>query len=158
MKTNGFTKIELLIVGIIAVLIIGFDIGLILYLNLKVRDLQVLSDIRQIQSGLDAYLVINSKYPEIAGKVNLNDDYLGTEKLCADGFKRANDRCSKVILNRMPYSQKGSESPYKYQLIAEGSNFQIEFELKTNFKSLGLTKGLNCADNSGIKSQACSNS
>ncbi|MCX6740275.1 MAG: type II secretion system protein [Candidatus Parcubacteria bacterium] len=157
MKQNGFTKIELLVVIILILFMIVLDIVFVLYLNQKSRDIQVLSDIKQIQNGLDLYLANNTTYPETNGKVPLNDNYLGTEKLCTDGFKRYDDKCSKIIFNYMPFSQyqNANEKPYYFQTISIGLDYQLEFELKTNFKDLGLKKGINCASSIQILSQPC---
>jgi type II secretory pathway pseudopilin PulG len=150
---NGFTKIELIIVIFLIIVMIAFDIIIVLYLNVKTRDIMVLSDIKQIQSGLDTYLVENSEYPIATEPVNLNDVYASTEKLCSDGFKKNTDQCGRLILNVVPNSDLANGNIYKYQ--SDGQNYKIEFSLKGNFKAQELSRGINCATNNQILSQAC---
>lgn len=154
MKQKGFSTIELIIAVFLVLAVIAIDIIVIWYLNLKSRDIAVLSDIKQIQSGLDLYLDINTHYPLAGEPINLNDAYAGTEKLCADGFKKNSDNCSRVILSPVPNSDLKKGNIYKYQ-SADGLNYKIEFNLKTNFKAQNLSQGLNCATNSQILSQPC---
>lgn len=153
MNKNGFTKIELIIVIFLIIIMIGFDIAMVLYLNLKSRDIAVLSDINQIQSALDVYLIENSQYPIAPEPVNLDDVYAGTEKLCVDGFKKKTDSCKRIILAPIPNSDLLAGNIYKYQ--SDGQNYKIEFVLKGNFKAQELSRGINCATNLQILSQAC---
>ena len=154
MKKNGFTQIELIIVIFLLIIMIAVDIAVVLYLNLKSRDIAVLSDIKQIQSGLDAYLIVNSQYPVASEPVNLNDVYANTEKLCTDGFKKRTEKCSQEILAPVPNSDLLAGNIYKYQSV-DGQNYKLEFILKTNFKAQGLSRGQNCAANNQILSQPC---
>lgn len=153
MTKNGFTKIELIIVIFLLILMIAVDIAIVLYLNLKSRDIEVLNDLKQIQSGLDVYLGENSQYPIFSEPVNLNDVYAGTEKLCVEGFKKKNFQCSRLILASIPNSDLAAGNIYKYQ--SDGKEYKIEFSLKGNFKAQNLSKGLNCATNNQILNQAC---
>ncbi|MCX6743075.1 MAG: hypothetical protein NT116_02445 [Candidatus Parcubacteria bacterium] len=155
MSSKGFTKIEVLIVAIIALIIITVDIFVILYLNKKNQDIQTLLEVSQIRSGLEVYLMANNYYPVAEAPVVLNDDYQGTEKLCIEGFKKISDQCQKNILNSIPnfYIKQGNS--YTYKSIDNNKNFQVEFNLLNNFKELGLLKGKNCATNTQINSQPC---
>jgi len=152
---NGFTKIEVLIVGIIALLIIGFDVFINLYLNDKGYDVQTLTEISQIRSGLETFLLENDYYPIKASQVNLNDSYAGTQKLCQEGFKKYTDSCKVAILDPIPNYYADQGNVYIYKSSADKKNYQIEFTLKTDFKAQGLTKGKNCAANFQITSQPC---
>jgi type II secretory pathway pseudopilin PulG len=154
MKKNGFTKIELLIVIFLMIVMIGVDIAVVLYLNQKSRDIAVLSDIKQIQNGLDDFLLVNSTYPLSTEAVNLNDVYANTEKLCTDGFKKASEKCVRTILASLPNSDLANGNIFKYQSL-DGLDYKIEFILKTNFKAQGLTIGKNCATSTQILSQPC---
>lgn len=154
MKKNGFTQIELLIVIFLMIIMIAFDIAIVLYLNLKNRDLGVINDIKQIQSGLDAYLIKNSQYPVAGEAINFNDVYASTQKLCAEGFRKKVEKCNQEILAPIPNSDMNSGNIYIYQ-SEDGQNYKIEFTLKTNFKALGLARGKNCALNNQIISQPC---
>jgi len=152
---RGFTKIEVLIVGIIALIIIGIDVFVISYFNNKSRDIQILSEISQIRSGLETFLMANNFYPISESPVELNDDYAGTEKLCFEGFKKLSDPCQKVILSTVPNFFVNQGNIYKYKSTENNKNYQIEFTLQTNFKELGLKKGTNCANNLQIITQPC---
>lgn len=155
MRFNGFTKIELLIAVSLILVVIIVDIIVVNYLDKKERDVQVLSEISQIQSGLELYLQLNNYYPEKTEKINLNDTNLGTERLCLEGFRRLSDSCEKIIINKIPNHYKSDGNVYIYQSVDNGKNYKIEFTLKSNFKALGLAKGKNCADNFQIVSQPC---
>lgn len=149
---NGFTKIEVLIFILLIVIVVAMDIFVILYLNTKNRDIQVLSEVDQIRSGLEVYLLKNNKYPGLEDIMVLNDNYQGTEKLCSNGFKKKTDDCIRDILNPIP-NQYGSV--YRYRANQAASDYMLEYELKTNFKSLGLSKGKICVTNLQILSQPC---
>jgi len=152
---RGITKIEILIVIFLVVIIIAADIFAAQYLNKKSRDINILSDINQIRSSLEAYLMINSHYPKASEVISLNDSYLGTEKLCADGFKRLSDICPKTLLKPVPNTYFNEGNVYSYKSTDNDSNYQIQFTLNTNFAKFGLKKGVNCAINTTITSAAC---
>jgi len=155
MSSRGFTKIEILVVSLVALIIIIIDVFVVLYLNTKQRDVQVLSEISQIRSGLETFLLYNNFYPNAPSPVALNDDYANTEKLCADGFKKISAQCQKNILNPVPNFYFSQDNTYTYKSSVDNKNYQIEFNLRTNFKKLGLQKGKNCATNTQLASQAC---
>lgn len=149
---NGFTKIEVLIFILLIVIVVAMDIFVILYLNAKNRDIQVLSEVDQIRSGLEVYLLKNNKYPGIEDIMVLNDNYQGTEKLCTDGFKKITDNCVRNILNPIPNQYS---SIYRYKSDQAANDYMLEYELMTDFKSLGLSKGKICVTNIQILSQPC---
>ena len=155
MKEKGITKIEALIIGLLALIIIAGNVFFISYLNSKARDIQVLSEVKQIRDGLEVFLLTNNFYPEAKAPMVLNDVYLGTEKLCLSGFKKLSDFCDKNILTPIPNQYFNQGNRYYYKSADDNKNYQIEFELKTNFKRQGLFKGVNCATNLGINSQPC---
>jgi hypothetical protein len=155
MPNQGFTKIEILIFVLLVIIVGAVDGIVIFYLNNKEADIQVLSDISQIRSGLDEYLIKNNYYPGLDTASELNDPYAGTEKLCIEGFKRFTDKCKKEILNPVPNTYKSSGGVYTYKSGSENLSYQIEFILKTDFRSQSLKKGKNCATNSQIISQPC---
>jgi hypothetical protein len=130
------------------------DAVLIYYLKAKEHDLKVLSEVSQIRSALETYLMLNNYYPLAEEPTKLNDSYLGTEKLCTDGFYRINVNCSKEIIKPIPQAYLAQGETYIYQ-TNDARNFKLEFTLKTNFKAYGLLKGKNCANNAQISSRAC---
>lgn len=154
MFSRGFTKIDIIISVSLIIIVIGIDFGVISYLNKKEQDIQILSEISQIRSGLETFILINNYYPEAPEPISLNDVYQGTEKLCQEGFKRASDTCLKTIMPKVPNVYKDIGINYSYKTI-DANNYQIEFYLLTNFKNLGLLKGPNCATNNQIMSQTC---
>jgi hypothetical protein len=153
--SRGISKIEILIIIFLALVIIGADIFVYLYLGQKTHDINVISDISQIRSGFEVYLTINNYYPKINEAEALNDSYLGTEKLCSDGFMRITDKCNKVILGSIPNTYLVEGDTYLYKSIETDKNYQLQFSLQSNFPSLGLKKGINCATNTTITSVPC---
>ena len=155
MPSRGFTKIEILIVAILIVIILVADFFVISYLNSKQQDVQVLSEVSQIRSGLEVYLLANNYYPEALDPIVLNSDYTNSEKLCIEGFKKFSAACAREILNPIPnlYLTKGNS--YIYKSTDNNKNYQLEFTLLSDFKAQGLKKSKNCAINSQIISQPC---
>ena len=151
----GFTKIDILIFISAVIVVIAVDVALILYFNDKASDIQILSEVSQIRSGLDAYLQKNNFYPVFREPTELNDSYIGTEKLCTDGFKRYNDQCSRVILDSIPNLTQSEGNVYTYSSVSDNLDYKLEFFLKTDFRAQNLKKGKNCASNSQIISQPC---
>ncbi len=155
MFNKGITKIEILLVSAIVIIIVIVDFVVISHLQKKEQDIQILSEIDQIRSGLEIFLFVNNYYPLADEPVSLNDSYAGTEKLCLSGFEKFNTDCQKNILNPIPNKYLNEDNIYLYKSIEDGQNYQIEFTLDTDFKNQGLTKGKNCATNLQITSQAC---
>jgi Tfp pilus assembly protein PilE len=155
MSSRGVTKIELLISISLALIIIIVDIVVISYLNDKARDIQVLAEVSQVRSSLEVFLLNNNHYPPKQEAVLLNDSNASTEKLCLSGFMRITEKCQKNILNPIPNIYLAEGNYYTYQSIDEDKNYKLEFNLTTNFKKQGILKGINCATNSQIVSQAC---
>ncbi len=153
--SRGITKIEIIIVIFLVVIIIAADIFAAQYLGKKSRDINILSDISQMRSSLEAYLMINNHYPVAGEVVSLNDSYLGTEKLCVEGFKRLGDICTKTLLKPVPNAYLKEGNIYSYKSTDSDLNYQIQFTLNTNFVKFGLTKGVNCATNTTITSAPC---
>jgi Tfp pilus assembly protein PilE len=155
MQSRGFTKIEVILVVLFIIIMIIIDVSVIWYLNLKQRDIQTLSEISQIRSGVEEFLFFNNYYPKTKEVTLLNDAYLNTEKLCQEGFRKFSDKCKKIILDPLPNSDFNLGNQYFYQSLDNSESYQLEFILKTNFKKQGLKKGKNCATNSQIVSQPC---
>lgn len=149
------TIIKIIVYSAVFLLLVGGDILYISYLNDKSRDIQTLSEISQIQSGLELFLAKNNFYPAKDLPVSLNNQYVGTEKLCAAGFVRLSDPCAKTIMDFLPNLFLDKGNLYTYKSDPDGKNYQLEFSLISNFRQLGLRAGKNCATNAGIKSQPC---
>jgi len=154
MKLKGFSTVEIIVVIIIILLLIGGNVFLSLYLQKKNQDLSVLSDLSRIKSGLDLYYSLNRTYPLKAQVVELNDEYEGTEIICANGFGRKKDGCDKFLaIVPNTYFQQGNR--YSYQTNENASSYQIQFNLLTNISYLRLIKGPNCLVDGVIQSGKC---
>ncbi len=155
MIDRGFTKIGVILIIIFIVIIIIVDVLVVWYLNQKQQDIQTLSEISQIRSGLEEFLIYNNYYPKSGEVILLNDAYSNAEKLCGEGFKKFIDKCQKEILNPVPNSMQNLGNQYFYRSLDNNTNYQLEFSLKTNFEQQGLKKGKSCATNSQILNQPC---
>ncbi|MFA5188956.1 MAG: type II secretion system protein [Patescibacteria group bacterium] len=155
MSSRGFTKIEILIVAILIVLVLAADFFVISYLNSKQQDVQVMSEISRLRSGLEAYLLKNNYYPVSLEPLVLNSELNSSEKLCVEGFEKFSFQCAQEILNPVPnlYLTKGNS--YIYKSTDNNKNYQLEFTLLSDFPAQNLKKGKNCATNSQIISQPC---
>lgn len=152
---RGISKIEVIISLALAFVVIIVDIFVIVHLNNKSRDIQVMSEVSRIRSGLENFLLENNYYPVKETAVVLNDSDASTEKLCSDGFKRINEKCLRIILEPIPNLYGSLGNVWRYRSPVNSLNYQLEFELKTNFNKQGLLKGLQCATNSAITNGPC---
>jgi len=147
---NSIVKIVIVVVIIIIMGVINYFVfG---YSNSLANDVEILSEINQIRSGLEVYLANNNHYPIVNEPVLLNDPYSSTEVLCVDQFKKADVDCDKLILSPVSRLQ---DVQYYYQSVDNNLNYRIEFTLEHNFKDIGLLKGKNCASNKQIINQPC---
>lgn len=142
-------KKALIISICIALVVVGVDVAAIRYLRLRTLDVQTLSDISQIRSALESYRVTNNMYPRIPEPTPLADAYLGTQKLCSDGFRRFTDSCDRVLLERVP------SSGYLYRSLFDGGDYQMQFKLLTSLRRYGFVRGYACATSAGITNQPC---
>ncbi len=147
---RGMTKVEVIVVIALALMIIATDAFTIIYLRNRSRDIQVLSEISQIRSALESYRVIANAYPIALDAVPLADSYQGTQKLCAQGFMRFTQACTRTIMARVP-----STGQYQYRSLQDGGDYQLQFTLVTALQKLGFAKGTACATSAGIANQTC---
>lgn len=155
MDVRGVTRVELLIVGLIAITVIGVDVFAFWFLGQKTHDLQTLADVQQIRAGLEAYAAKTTLYPEAAEITPLNDAYSNTEKLCSDGFVRFTKECDKVIMPFIPNSYADLGERYLYRSASDGRDYQLQFEIRSNFVETEIQKGIHCATSAGIVNQPC---
>jgi len=155
MKLRGITKIEIILVIVLVIIVIIANFFIISYLNNKNRDVQVLSEVKQIRSALDLFFLVNNRYPEAEEVVFLNDEYAETEKLCLSGFSQLKEACDKPILNPVPNYFKDKGSYFAYQSIDNNQDYKLEFFLITNLKNQGLQKGKICASSSQLENKPC---
>lgn len=149
---------------------IGLFIGvlaLIAFLSVRtarasLRDAVRLSDVRDIQIGLEYYFNDTSTYPEASEVLPLGT--VSTSCLSQSGFKANCSPSQETIYTRVisPTPARGlkrqvscgnARNAYCYE-GAEGG-YLIEFELERNNPALGVQKGVNCALPSGIRSGEC---
>lgn len=155
MSNRGFSKIEIIIVVFVILLFVAGDIFASRYLAAKTKDVKVLSEISEIRSGLELYSYLNNFYPQIAEPTTLNDSYVGTEKLCREGFERFSEKCTKVLMDKIPNFYYSEGNRYLYQAVNNYSDYLLEFNLETDFPELQLTKGKKCATNLQILNKSC---
>lgn len=106
----------------------------------KSRDSQRLSDIKQIQSVLEAYYNDNKGYPVVSQPVILGE---GNYKyLCGNGFSSSADRCGLMSANPEPNGNK-----YIYS-CSDKEHYEIKFALE--YGAIGLEAGEMLASQAGI--------
>ncbi len=161
MTQSGITRIELLIAtSVLAIL------GLITVLVLssaraQMRDAVRLSDVRQTQVALELYYHDTSEFPVSPEYIALG--WPSTRCLGVDGFVGACARAEQTYME-VVFSppQRGlrelsqcSEASNAYCYAANEETYRIQFELEKDNAILGLSKGLNCATETGFESGAC---
>lgn len=164
MKNLGITRIEVLVVG----LIIGI-LGVAAILSIssarsQTRDAVRLSDVRQVQVGLELFFNDSSVYPELSTALTLGE--ASTACLGSTGFSGSCSPASQTIyLDVVPAipsaGLKGlSNCPIDvnnaYCYFSNGASYMIQYELENKNALLGLEKGLNCATEKGFLAGACS--
>lgn len=155
MDTRGFTRVEAILVIVIAIVVIGADGAAFWFLNQKTHDLQTLSDVQQIRSGLEAFATNSTHYPKSTDIIPLNDSFSDTEKLCAEGFVRFSKECDKVILPFVPNTYAADGEQFMYRTVNDGQDYQLQFEILSNFIEVEIPKGVHCATSTGIVNQSC---
>ncbi len=162
MNIHGMTKIEILIVALIIGLLGVSAVLAISNARSQARDAVRLSDIRQIQTGLELAFNDFSSYPE-----SLTPSALGTPSancLRQDGFAASCNRTTDTIyveviappptagLNGL-VSCGGENNVYCFTGF-QGA-YRIQFELEKAQPLLNLVKGVNCATESGFEAGTC---
>lgn len=164
MNNKGFTKVEILIVlGVIGVL--GVIAGMaVSNARTQTRDAVRLSDVRQVQVGLELYFNDFSEYPKSFDLVPLGE--ASTVCLSEEGFSPSCAPSAEAVYMNMigAVPQKGlkglsacgnANNAYCY-LGAEGE-FRIQFELENSNNLLELNKGINCLTETGLRAGECLN-
>jgi len=158
---NGMTKIEILIVAAIIGILGSISVLVILDARAQARDAVRISDIRQVQTGLELLFNDFNKYPELTEPVAIGQS--SAYCLNQDGFSPTCDRSSESVyieaiaapltagLNGL--SECGIRNSYCYKGFED--EYRITFELEQNQPVLGLRKGLNCATETGFESGKC---
>lgn len=149
---------------------IGLFIGvlaLIAFLSVRtarasLRDAVRLSDVRDIQLGLELYFNDASAYPAVGEVTPLGT--ISTSCLSQSGF-RANCSPSQETVYTRVISATPSAGLRRqvscgnvrnaYCYTGSSESYAIQFELERNNAVLGVARGINCATPSGIKAGAC---
>ncbi|PIX62542.1 hypothetical protein COV03_04390 [Candidatus Uhrbacteria bacterium CG10_big_fil_rev_8_21_14_0_10_41_26] len=158
---KGFTKIEILVVTAIVGLLGIMAVVSVMTARSRTRDAVRLSDVRQIQSGLELYFIDTNSYP-IMGDVTA----LGTAVascLGVDGFGAPCATGDKTYLDVVPFTPtlglsgastcSGYSNAYCY--YSNSDEYYVQFELEHANPQLELQKGVNCATPSGLDAGAC---
>ncbi|KKR89540.1 MAG: hypothetical protein UU36_C0024G0001, partial [Candidatus Uhrbacteria bacterium GW2011_GWE2_41_1153] len=126
----------------------------------RTRDAVRMSDVRQIQAGLELFFIDHNAYPESVEATALGTPTTGClseqgfSSNCADGlYLEAVPSTPTSGLNQLSSCSDRSNA---YCYFAENGNYRISFELEHDNPLIGLVKGLNCATESGLESGACS--
>ena len=158
----GFTKVELLVVGAIIGILGLMAIVAVSTARARTRDAVRLSDIRQIQNGLELYFIDNNQYPVTSEGIALG--IASSSCLTIDGFSTFCASDDSVYLKNVPAAPtagltgavtcSGVTDAYCY--LATEEIYAIEFELEYSNPLLALQKGVNCALPSELKAGKCS--
>ena len=143
-----------LIVGIIAFILIAVAIVVGVFQKQKFDDLDTLADVARIRSALTLSYSINNHFPVAAKPVVVPSVADKTEKLCSTGFYGTQEPCEKILLAPIPTSSFLNPS-FTYSTDNKGLTYQFEFNLRTTHRTLGLTKGVICARESGLSLGSC---
>lgn len=163
MNKLGITKIEVLIVGLIIGLLGLMAVVAVSSARQRTRDAVRLSDVRQVQVGLELYFNDSNSFPVAVDEISLGE--VSTICLGESGFSASCvSEQETVYLEIVPSpptagltgksSCENSNNGYCYT-GGEGG-YRVQFELENNNSLLGLEKGLNCATETGLEPGACS--
>ncbi|PIQ67704.1 hypothetical protein CO173_03455 [Candidatus Uhrbacteria bacterium CG_4_9_14_3_um_filter_41_35] len=162
MNNKGFTKVEILIV--VAVIgVLGVVAGMaVKSARVQTRDAVRLSDVRQVQVGLELYFNDFSSYPQTTEIIPLGQ--ASTVCLGSAGFAPSCAGASQTVyldtIGGTPRTGlKGLASCGNigdaYCYFGNANQFRIQFEIERKNSLLGLERGMNCMTESGLKAGAC---
>jgi general secretion pathway protein G len=159
MYKKGFTKIEILIIAAIIGILGITAVVAISTARSRTRDAVRMSDIRQLQAGLELFFIDHNAYPEALEYTALG--YTGTMCLSSSGFSSVCE--SNVYLESVGKAPSGglndmsscSDISNAYCYLAQDGDYRIQFELEHDNPVIGLVKGLNCASHRGLYAGTC---
>lgn len=155
-------KWEILGLGLLLALLFVFATLSIQSARKTMRDAVRLSDIRQIQIGLELYYNDTSVYPENSEEIPLGS--ISSSCLSRTGFKA---NCiagqEEIYINIIrPTPQNGLKEQVSCGSVSNAycfkggeDDYSINFELETNIAGTGLVKGVNCAKPTGVFAGVC---
>lgn len=162
MNKQGFTKIEFLVVAGIVGLLGVVAVIAVSTARTQTRDAIRLSDVRQIQTGLELFFNDRNRYPEVSQAVPLGEP--SVRCLSEEGFAPACSRAIEVVyLDAIASTPTqglsgasacgGIRNAYCY--VGFNGSYRIQFELERRQPVLGLQKGINCASEEGFEAGPC---
>ena len=163
MNRLGMTKIEVLVVALIVGLLGVMAVLAISSARTGARDAVRLSDVRQIQTGLELYFNDANTYPEVLDPTPLGTP--ATACLSEQGFASTcvsvNESVYLDVVGAPPAAGLGGDASCAevnnaYCYVGQDGSYQIEFELENRNPLLELRKGVNCATERGMTAGACS--
>ena len=147
-----------LVIGVLGILAVVAVSGA----RAQARDAVRLSDVRQLQAGVELYFNSQNEYP-------VHEEYvaLGLPQyrcLSSEGFSAACSTTTQTVYQSViplvpeqglkgTSSCSGARNAYCY--VSAGSTYGIAFELERKNPILGLQKGVNCATPVGFRPGAC---
>ncbi|MFA5188957.1 MAG: type II secretion system protein GspG [Patescibacteria group bacterium] len=123
----GVSLIELLIIIAIIVLLAGISMIALNSQQIKARDANRISDIRQIRTALEFYSSDEAQYPVVEQPIILGQT--GSEKLCAKAegaFVSAGTEC-KTETTYMSKIPKDPLANQKYNYLGSATGYDITF-------------------------------
>ncbi len=157
------TRAEMLTVGLLVGAIGISSVVAVSSARTRLRDTVRLSQVRDVQRGLEAYFTEHAAYPAATTPVALGQTT--TACLTEDGFEAPcannDNRTAYLELVPAPPTQglKGDSScsdiKDAYCYSSDQTSFQVQFELEKNYPLNGLQKGLNCVTEGEVSPGAC---
>ncbi|PIR92860.1 hypothetical protein COT99_04000 [Candidatus Falkowbacteria bacterium CG10_big_fil_rev_8_21_14_0_10_43_10] len=147
-RQAGFTLIEILVViFIVAALLTVTQISLT-SARAKARDIRRVSDVRQVQNGLELYFHNKNKYP-IAENITLGNDNYDIFCDTAAGFQADETDCASFYFKKLPLAPTPPDGNSYVYSSADGKIYSIVFSLEKVTGS--LSEGEHTATQAGIQ-------
>lgn len=150
-QKKGFTLVELLVVIAIIGLLSTLAVVALGSARAKARDARRMSDVRQVQTGLELYYSDKGGYPPAAVAVTLGD--ASNAVLCdtAAGFQADGTGCGTTYLGQVPANFAAPvQTPAGYMYTSTTTDtYSINFVLEGQVQSLAA--GAHTASQSGIQ-------
>ncbi len=145
---KGFTLIELLVVIAIIGLLSTLAVVSLNNAREKSRDAKRVSDIRQIQTGLELYYADQNGYPVAAAAITLGATATKALSQAAGGFTALTGTSGTIYIGNVPANPTPGGDHYLYT-SATGTTYSITFTLEG--PTGGLAAGARTANPSGIQ-------
>jgi len=158
MSQGGFTKLEILLVSGVLVIVLAISFWMVGTARANSRDALRLSDIAQIQAGLELHYADQFTYPVSEKLLTLGN--ANTACLGSQGFANKCGGNGATYMPMIPTNVSGAFYQYKSLNAEDGAcaavpcvSYAIQFALEQPHGS--LVKGLNCARPTGILAGGC---